>query len=446
VLVVARGDTALFDLYGRTATNFPQDDDGVYPGFTPAHGQAAVAHLEALRAKGATHLLVPETSRWWLDHFVPFAEHLDCRYAVVEDRPEVGVLTDLRRRRPTTAGWSQSLNGLLERIGAAGGSPPAVLDWTDLDLAQRLPGRNLFVPPTPSDILPYLDRTIDVVVIDAHRPATEARRVAAGAVVTIARDRTGTHRIVDVEVIAPVLRSATEPAVGVVVGDSVARDPGAPPLEDRQALEEALAGEDNVECFEAPTGELPPEALEADIVALVEPGVVPLPGCIVAARTALASDDDLAAVAVKLFAPDGSLEAAGATVFADGSIRGIAGGSHDACGAWHEYVRPVCGGLGLLFLRTAAVQKLADQQRFGSVPSLGWGAALWSAGWRVQYRPEATAVRLVPARGPATTALDPAERRAWAPALTVRPDLPVALDEQAWRRILADDAVEEAWR
>jgi hypothetical protein len=39
-----------------------------------------VAHVEALRARGASHLVVPEHAFWWLEHYAELRTHLDaCR-------------------------------------------------------------------------------------------------------------------------------------------------------------------------------------------------------------------------------------------------------------------------------------------------------------------------------------------------------------------------------
>src|SRR5262249_31354544 len=69
VAVVSRGDDALLELGGRPAWHFPQTPDGVYAGHHPADGPAAVAHLEAMRARGGRYLVLPSTAFWWLDHY-----------------------------------------------------------------------------------------------------------------------------------------------------------------------------------------------------------------------------------------------------------------------------------------------------------------------------------------------------------------------------------------
>jgi hypothetical protein len=85
VLVVSKGDDDLLDL-GRPASHFPEAGDGGYAGHHPADGAAAVAALEARRAEGATHLLFPADSRWWLAHYGELAAHLaDSADLVVND-------------------------------------------------------------------------------------------------------------------------------------------------------------------------------------------------------------------------------------------------------------------------------------------------------------------------------------------------------------------------
>jgi glycosyltransferase involved in cell wall biosynthesis len=80
VLVATKGDPGLLALDGRRGWHFPRDRDGKYAGHYPADSDAAIAHLEELRAQGATHLVLPETGFWWLDHYEGFQRHLDGSY------------------------------------------------------------------------------------------------------------------------------------------------------------------------------------------------------------------------------------------------------------------------------------------------------------------------------------------------------------------------------
>ena len=87
VLVVSKGDPSVLDLDCR-AWHFPASPDGKWIGHNPADGEAAVAHLEAMRARGAEYLLLPATARWWLTYYTELAEHLQQRYTLVTDEPE----------------------------------------------------------------------------------------------------------------------------------------------------------------------------------------------------------------------------------------------------------------------------------------------------------------------------------------------------------------------
>lgn len=80
VAVLSKGDAELLRFDGRMGWHFPRNADGVYIGHHPADSAEAIAHLEALRAKGATDLLVPSTAFWWLDHYMELRQHLDACY------------------------------------------------------------------------------------------------------------------------------------------------------------------------------------------------------------------------------------------------------------------------------------------------------------------------------------------------------------------------------
>jgi len=77
VLVVSDGDDELLKLGGQQrGWRFPRDTAGDYNG-KPADDKEAIAQLEALRAKGAGYLLLPEPSFWWLDYYKEFAAYLE---------------------------------------------------------------------------------------------------------------------------------------------------------------------------------------------------------------------------------------------------------------------------------------------------------------------------------------------------------------------------------
>jgi len=88
VAVVSRGDDALIDLDGRLGWHFPRCDDGRYAGHYPKDSDAAVAHLEEQRRRGARYLLFPATSLWWLDYYDDLRQHLDRTYRLVVRRDD----------------------------------------------------------------------------------------------------------------------------------------------------------------------------------------------------------------------------------------------------------------------------------------------------------------------------------------------------------------------
>src|SRR5262249_18614167 len=87
VAIVSRGDDQLLKLNGRVTWHFPRDENGVYLGYHPANSEGAIAHLEALSAKGLQFLLFPGTALWWLDHYSEFREYLEMRHRRVYTDP-----------------------------------------------------------------------------------------------------------------------------------------------------------------------------------------------------------------------------------------------------------------------------------------------------------------------------------------------------------------------
>jgi radical SAM protein with 4Fe4S-binding SPASM domain len=95
VIVVSRGDEELLKLDGREAWHFPQTEGGLYAGAYPADSQAAIRHLEALRARGGQYLLFPSTALWWLHHYAEFRQHLERLYVEVVCREDTCLILAL---------------------------------------------------------------------------------------------------------------------------------------------------------------------------------------------------------------------------------------------------------------------------------------------------------------------------------------------------------------
>jgi GT2 family glycosyltransferase len=95
IAVISKGDAELLRLDGRQAWHFPEGDDGAYAGHHPANSDACIAELERQRARGAEYLLIPDTARWWLQHYARFGEHLHARYGAIADEPSLATIVAL---------------------------------------------------------------------------------------------------------------------------------------------------------------------------------------------------------------------------------------------------------------------------------------------------------------------------------------------------------------
>lgn len=104
VLVVSKGDAALVELPGLSAAHFPQDGSGGYAGHHPHDSAVATAELEQLRRQGAEYLVLPATSRWWLDFYAEFAAHLAAHGELVADVPDACLVFGLGRSPQPQAG------------------------------------------------------------------------------------------------------------------------------------------------------------------------------------------------------------------------------------------------------------------------------------------------------------------------------------------------------
>ena len=95
VLILSKGDDELVKLRDRQCGwHFPQLADGRYSYIYPAHSAEAIEQLEALRGKGASHLLFPKPALWWLDYYREFKDHLESRYRLAV-REEDCIIFDL---------------------------------------------------------------------------------------------------------------------------------------------------------------------------------------------------------------------------------------------------------------------------------------------------------------------------------------------------------------
>ena len=155
-----------------------------------AGSKAGVARLEAQRAHGMRFVLIPASARWKLQVDVHLAEHLRAVFRPVAEDPEVGTVVEATAHA-VPDGASAALGDVIDSL-CAGDRHLPILDWTTHGMAQYLPGRTVFQPvKTDAGVLPYLDHTIEVVLVDQAERMDEAARVAAGTAVLVATDDAG---------------------------------------------------------------------------------------------------------------------------------------------------------------------------------------------------------------------------------------------------------------
>src|SRR5262245_19658235 len=95
VLIASKGDEDLVCLEGYRAWHFPQTETGVYAGHHPANSADAIAHLRQLHSRGAQYLVFPWTARWWLEHYVDLATHLNTVHELTVSEDSVCVIYEL---------------------------------------------------------------------------------------------------------------------------------------------------------------------------------------------------------------------------------------------------------------------------------------------------------------------------------------------------------------
>ena len=87
-LIVAAdmGDPTIFYYAQRKGWHF-LEKDAIYAGNT-SDSQEAIADLEQLRGRGATHFVFTTNTFWWLDYYPEFAQHLAESAKLIEATPE----------------------------------------------------------------------------------------------------------------------------------------------------------------------------------------------------------------------------------------------------------------------------------------------------------------------------------------------------------------------
>ena len=407
-VVATPGSTTSVEQVGTLhATPYPCPQDEP----PPADPLSLIASLEALRAQGHSTFVLPEGSRSWFERHPELRDHVTRHYATVADQVGAAAIFDLTHG---AGGQRRSLLAEINDIAADLATAPAVLNWSGADLATELPGFTTFEPPE-GDVLPYLDRSVDIVVTTPANSLSEAERVASRGVVMV-EGTGGQVSVVDVQ------HANATSSVGhliLICAPATAN----PHLE--TALHERAA-----ECGATLTFDSS-NALansDAEVVVFLDANVLPLPGSIaIAAAWAQGHPGD--AMVGKALDAKGRIEAAGGMVFSDSSVAGTAAGTFDVRAPWHEFVRPTCWGDAMIAVSRSLLATLP-------LPTPGnlidWCGELWAKGATVTYQPAAAVVRTSPHQ------VASAAGKAWSSALTSRPEQPASLSDGAWRYLIAN--------
>ena len=86
IIAADSGDPTIFYYAERKGWHF-LEEGGIYDG-NPSDSPQAIADLEQLRGRGATHFVFSADTFWWLDYYPEFAQHFTESATLIEATPE----------------------------------------------------------------------------------------------------------------------------------------------------------------------------------------------------------------------------------------------------------------------------------------------------------------------------------------------------------------------
>ena len=458
----------------------------VFPPSLPGNDQAraqgrtaAIAGLEALRAEGATHLVLPPERGEWLARTPGIMIHVTNRYR--ELVREQGWSVYSLDFDPATQGlWTRDLAEVFEEHRARHGGEFAALDWTGLGLAGRkTPGCTVFRAPDAGESLPYLPRSVEVVVVGhdaSEEMLAEARRVARDAVITMTAEAEPTGRLEvewlrepdrplpPVSIVVPTyngtaiidtclraLHETLTPAlsVEVVVVDDATTDGTAALLEEwseRVSWLRVVRNPENKGFLESCNAGA--EAASGEFLVFLNNDTIPLPGWLLPLVETLADTPEAGVVGGKLVYPAGNLQEAGGVIFSDGGGANFGRNDPNPDRPLYQFLREVhyCSG-ALLATRADLFRRLGGFDTHfspGYYEETDYCFRVRREGARVLYEPESAIVHLEGATAGTDTASGMKRyqlvnrekfKERWSEELRHCPPPPARWDELTWHRL-----------
>jgi GT2 family glycosyltransferase len=428
-LVVSGGAPELLALGGRHASEFPSWLAGARPADLLRSDISLVAQLESKRAADAARLIAPREADAWLADHPGLARHLTERFARVIREHGAGAW-DLTRVLPASeAPDGRAVHEAVAEFRERWGRDPSILDWTGSVPVEVADGCAVFAPGVPAgSTLPYLDQSIDLVVVDTSDASglAEARRVASGGVLTLNGLRTGAGVHVEWQSEAPIgrrpsvtivipnynglpllracLRSLSEslPAgwdVEVIVVDDASTDgstDGVAELVGWHPYARLLRNKRNGGFLASASQGA--GAARGDILVFLNNDTVLLPRWLEPLVGVFRDIPDAGVAGGRLLYPDGRLQEAGGIVFRDGSAAKFGYGELDVDGPGYAVQRDVDYVSGAML----ATPRSLFEQLGGLDPAYGFGYyedtdycfRVRQAGRRVLYQPDSVIVHV----------------------------------------------------
>ena len=322
---------------------------------------------------------------------------------------------------------------------------PSVLDWnTGLKLEHEFPDLAVFSPTLEGKprVLPYIDRTIDIVAVAASDEAVlaEAQRVAALAVVIVEQhsaslnlngdkplssteepfriwwqpDTPTLNQLPTASIVLTAFNKIeyTEACIRqiqltiprgvqceIVVVDDMSTD------ETYEVLQKLAAKDDRIKVVRNDenvgflvSSNRGAEEATGDVIVFLNNDTLPQPGWLAALLRTLRDLPDAGAVGGKLVYPDGTLQEAGGLVFSDGSAANYGKGDPSADAPLYSYLREVdyCSGAALATWSKLFHQLGGFDLRYRPIyyEDTDYCFKVREAGYRVYYQPDCRVVHL----------------------------------------------------